>query len=94
MRVLLFLAKGFETMEASVFVDIKEGSDMRAETDKKDKKTSVTMTHEDYNVIEEKAKQRGLKISPFLVESGKHSDEIFKDELHIADLNSVQNYAA
>lgn len=50
---------------------------MRAETDKKDKKTSVTMTHEDYNVIEEKAKQRGLKISPFLVESGKHSDEIF-----------------
>ena len=34
---------------------------MRAETDKKDKKTSVTMTHEDYNVIEEKAKQRGLK---------------------------------
>ena len=53
---------------------------MRAEKDRKHTKTSVTMTDEDYNVIEEKAQKRGLKISPFLVESARHSDEIFTPE--------------
>lgn len=53
---------------------------MRAEQDKKDKKTSVTMTEDDYSVIQEKAKRRGLKVSPFMVESAKHSDEILTPE--------------
>ena len=49
---------------------------MRAEYDKKQKKTSVTMTTKDFEVIKQKADNRGLKVSPFMVESARHADEL------------------
>ena len=53
---------------------------MKAEKDKKNKRTSVTMTNEDYVVIEQKAKERGLAVSPFMVECSVHSQENFTHE--------------
>ena len=53
---------------------------MKAEKDKKNKRTSVTMTNEDYVVIEQKAKERGLAVSPFMVECSVHSQENFTPE--------------
>ena len=53
---------------------------MKAETDKKNKRTSVTMTNEDYDIIEQKAKERGLAVSPFMVECSVHSHGSFTPE--------------
>ena len=53
---------------------------MKAENDKKNKRTSVTMTSEDYDIIEQKAKERGLAVSPFMVECSVHSHESFTPE--------------
>lgn len=53
---------------------------MKAETDKKNKRTSVTMTNEDFDIIEEKAKERGLAVSPFMVECSVHSHECLTPE--------------
>ena len=35
---------------------------MKAETDKKNKRTSVTMTNEDYDIIEQKAKKEDWQL--------------------------------
>ena len=39
---------------------------MRNESEKKNKKTSVTMTYEDFNTIEQKAKKAGMGVSKSL----------------------------
>ena len=48
---------------------------MRAEYDLKNKKTSITMTDADFSIIERKARLKGMKISPYLVDCGVHNDD-------------------
>ena len=48
---------------------------MRAEYDKKNKKTSITMTEEDFVVIERNARLKGMRVSPYMVDCALHHDE-------------------
>lgn len=60
---------------------------MRNESDKKNKKTSVTMTYSDFEIIEQKAKDNGMGVSPYMVDKALHSD----DTLTPAKRAKVQN---
>ncbi len=48
---------------------------MRAESDKKNKKSSITMTESDYEIIAAKARERGMGVSPYMVNCALHSEE-------------------
>lgn len=65
---------------------------MRAEYDKKNKKTSITMTDEDFSIIERKAKLKGMKISPYMVDCALHHDEAITPEVR-AKMQTIMNYA-
>lgn len=65
---------------------------MRAEYDKKNKKTSITMTDEDFVVIERKARLKGMKISPYMVDCALHHDEAITPEVR-AKMQTIMNYA-
>lgn len=65
---------------------------MKAENDKKDKNTSVSMTAEDFAVIKQNAQERGLKISPYLVECGVHRQDSMNPEKR-AKLQNLVNRA-
>lgn len=53
---------------------------MRNESEKKNKKTSVTMTYEDFNTIEQKAKKAGMGVSPYMVDKSLHCDDVLTPE--------------
>ena len=65
---------------------------MRAEYDLKNKKTSITMTEEDFSIIERKARLKGMKISPFMVDCAVHNDDKLTPEIK-AKIQTVINYA-
>lgn len=65
---------------------------MRAEFDLKNKKTSITMTDEDYSIIERKARLKGMKISPYMVQCALHHDDNLTPEVK-AKIQTVINYA-
>lgn len=65
---------------------------MRNESDKKNKKTSVTMTYNDFEIIEQKAKNNGMKISPYMVDKALHSDDTLTPEKR-AKVQNVINKA-
>lgn len=65
---------------------------MRAEYDLKNKKTSITMTDEDFIIIERKARLKGMKISPYLVDCALHHDDNLRPEIK-AQLQTIINYA-
>ena len=48
---------------------------MKADYDKKDKNTSVSMTQSDYDIIKQKAQERGMLVSPFMVDCAVHSED-------------------
>lgn len=48
---------------------------MRAESDKKNKKTSITMAQGDFEIIAQRAKEKGMGVSPYMVECSVHSQE-------------------
>lgn len=48
---------------------------MRAESDKKNKKTSITMTESDFEIIAQRAKERGMGVSPYMVDCAVHSQD-------------------
>ena len=65
---------------------------MRSEADKKNKKTSITMTDSDYEIIEQNANKRGMKISPYMVDIALHADEALTPEMR-ARIQSIVNVA-
>lgn len=62
---------------------------MKAEEDKKKKKTSVSMTEEDFSIIEKNAGERGMKVSPYLVECGVHRQDSMSPEKRVKLQNLV-----
>lgn len=54
---------------------------MRKESDKKNKKTSVTMTYSDFEIIEQKAKEKGMGVSPYMVDKALHCDNSLSPEI-------------
>jgi hypothetical protein len=65
---------------------------MRAEYDKKNKKTSITMTEEDFVVIERNARLKGMRVSPYMVQCALHHDETLTTEIR-AKMQTIMNYA-
>lgn len=65
---------------------------MRAEYDLKNKKTSITMTDEDYSIIERKARLKGMKISPYMVDCALHHDDNLRPEVK-AKIQTIINEA-
>ena len=65
---------------------------MRANYDLKNKKTSITMTNEDYLIIERKARLKGMKISPYMVDCSVHNDDKLTPEIK-AKIQTVLNDA-
>lgn len=65
---------------------------MRSEADKKNKKTSITMTDSDYEIIEQNANKRGMKISPYMVDIALHADEALTPEMR-ARIQNIVNVA-
>ena len=65
---------------------------MRSEADKKNKKTSITMTDSDYEIIEQNANKRGMKISPYMVDIAIHADEALTPEMR-ARIQNIVNVA-
>lgn len=53
---------------------------MRAKSEKKDKVTSVRMTDEHYDIIQEKAEHRGNSMGSFMVNAALHADNILHPE--------------
>ena len=65
---------------------------MRSEYDLKNKKTSITMTEEDFSIIERKARLKGMKISPFMVDCAVHNDDKLTPEIK-AKIQTIINEA-
>ena len=65
---------------------------MRAEFDLKNKKTSITMTEEDYSIIERKARLKGMKVSPYMVDCALHHDDNLRPEVK-AKIQTAMNGA-
>lgn len=53
---------------------------MRSESDKKNKKTSITMTHNDYEIIEQRAKEKHMGVSSYMVLKTIHADDTLSPE--------------
>ncbi len=64
---------------------------MKAENDKKNAKTSVTMTNEEHDIIAQKAAKRGLRVSPYMVECSVHSDDLITPEKRIKVQNIINS---
>lgn len=63
---------------------------MRAESDKKNKKTSVTMALGDFEIIAHRAKEKGMGVSPYMVECAVHSQDNVTPEKK-AKMQSIVN---
>ena len=65
---------------------------MRSENDKKNISTSVRMTQGDYDLLEQRAKECGMKIGPYIVETAVRADKSITPET-VAKLQNIVNYA-
>ena len=65
---------------------------MRSENDKKNFKTSVKMTQRDHDMLEQRAKECGKKIGPYIVETAVKADKSITPET-VAKLQNIVNYA-
>lgn len=62
---------------------------MRNESDKKNKKTSVTMTDDDFEAIKQKAQAAGMGVSPYMVNNALHCDEALTPEKKARIQNTI-----
>ena len=65
---------------------------MRSESDKKNFKTSVKMTQRDHDLLEQRAKECGMKIGPYIVNTAIKSDKSVTPET-VAKLQNIVNCA-
>ena len=65
---------------------------MRSESDKKNFKTSVKMTQSDHELLEQRARECGKKIGPYIVETAVRADKSITPET-VAKVQNIVNYA-
>ena len=65
---------------------------MRSENDKKNFKTSVKMTQSDHELLEQRARECGKKIGPYIVEAAVKADKSITPET-VAKLQNIVNSA-
>ena len=65
---------------------------MRSEKDKKTFTTSIKMTKGDHDLLEQRAKECGKKIGPYIVETAVRADKTITPET-VAKVQNIINYA-
>ena len=65
---------------------------MRSNDDKKNVKTSVKMTNRDHDLLEQRARECGKKIGPYIVETAVRADKSITPET-VAKLQNIVNFA-
>lgn len=65
---------------------------MRSENDKKNFKTSVKMTQSDHELLEQRARECGKKIGPYIIETAVRADKSITPET-VARLQNIVNFA-
>ena len=65
---------------------------MRSENDKKNVKTSVKMTQRDHELLEQRARECGKKIGPYIVDTAVNAENAITPEV-VTKLQNIVNYA-
>lgn len=65
---------------------------MRSNEDKKNVKTSVKMTERDHDLLEQRARECGKKIGPYIVDTAVKAENAITPET-VAKLQNIVNFA-
>jgi len=65
---------------------------MRSNEDKKNVKTSVKMTNRDHDLLEQRARECGKKIGPYIVDTAVKAENAITPET-VAKLQNIVNFA-